>query len=120
VFALSLDMKLSTAFATAMVMFHASLIARNLTTNESVNWRKYPHMKRELGGGRARFFNAFDGGVCKNACWRLGIAHFDDKPLRMPPPPGPGGADDACCDHDHGHGGHSHQHNRYHDLEEAD
>jgi len=107
VFALLCDFVLSTLFGFTMTAFHAGLIATNLTTNENINWRKYPHLKREVASGKIAFFNAFDGGCLRNIGWRTGLVHFDDKPLRAPPPPGAGGG--ACCDHDHGHG-HSHSH----------
>lgn len=86
-----------------MVLFHGSLIVRNLTTNETINWRKYPHMKRPVPPNKVAFFNAFDGGLCRNIGWRTGLVPFDDKPVRLP-----SDAPDCCA------GGHHHSHSHSH------
>lgn len=102
------------------VLFHASLISKNLTTSEQIGWRKYKHLKRELGPNRLAFFNGFDGGLCRNIVWRLGLVHFNDKPVRHPPPPGTGGDGGDCgsgCAHDHGGSGKRQGHSHYHDEE---
>ncbi|KAG8460125.1 hypothetical protein KFE25_014270 [Diacronema lutheri] len=114
---LAVDFALSSLFGLTMVVFHAGLIARNLTTNENINWRKYPHLKRELAPGKVVFFNAFDGGLWRNILWRTGVLSFDDKPVRKPPPPGTSSGAGGCCEHDHTHRGHSHAHGE--DEEEA-
>lgn len=98
-------------FSTCLVTYHASLIARNLTTNESVNWRKYPHMRRQVAAGKFAFHNAFDGGVLRNIGWRLGLVHFDDRPVRPVPPPVT--SREEPCDHDHDHGHHHHGGHRH-------
>jgi len=108
----------STFFGMSMVMFHGSLIMRNLTTNETINWRKYPHMKRPVGTNKIAFFNAFDGGLLRNIGWRTGLVPFDDDPVRLPSD-APGYAK-GCCAHDHDqHHSHSHSHAHSHGELEA-
>jgi len=115
------DMALACAFDVALVSFHTSLALKNLTTNESVNWRKYPHMRREVAPGLFAFHNAFSGGPCRNVPWRLGLAHFADLPVQPVPPPGlgcEGRSQGRYHDHDHDHG-HSHGHSHGHGDEFA-
>lgn len=49
-------------FSGALLVQHVQLIAKNLTTNEALNWRRYAHMK----GHDGLMSNPFDRGTWSN------------------------------------------------------
>jgi len=65
-----INMTIVGVFAWLMVIYHSTLVVRNLTTNEQMHLIRYPYLRDEVG----RFRNAFDRGYCANFedFWRRG------------------------------------------------
>jgi hypothetical protein len=51
----------------SMLCSHVYLVLANLTTNEAINWKKYPDMR----DGNGKYKNAYDKGPCSNFMERV-------------------------------------------------
>ena len=62
------DHALFDTFAVVMNGYHSMMIMKNLTTNEQMNYQRYPYLRDEMG----RYRNAFDDGPIGNIVdlWR--------------------------------------------------
>lgn len=63
----------------ALAISQASQVARNVTTNELINWTKYPYMRDAAG----RFSNRFDKGLRSNCVDAFNPSAFTDLPCYM-------------------------------------
>jgi len=61
-------------FAFLLIIQHGHLISRNLTTNEAINWQKYPYLTDRYG----RYVNKYDRGVWNNWLEFLGLGMQDE------------------------------------------
>ncbi len=58
------------AFGILLLVQHARLVTRNLTTNEAINFSKYDYLRDARTG---RFKNPFNRGKCANIAEFVGL-----------------------------------------------